>query len=106
MPRTDALLARGPRVAARASGTERPIIAACACSLAFLLSACDPSGEQEMASCHARAQRAYPEEPNPRSSRWDEYLKACMATEGYKFNAVSFNCGHGDAYEDAACYVR
>jgi hypothetical protein len=106
MPRTDALIAGSQPGAARGGASERPIIAAWACSLALLLGACGPSGDQEMATCHARAQRAYPQEADPRSEKWDEYLKACMATEGYKFNAVSFNCGHGDAYEDAACYVR
>jgi hypothetical protein len=106
MPHTDALIARPPPGAARGGGSERPTIAACACSLALLLGACEPSGEQEMATCHARAQHAYPEEQGPHSDRWDEYLKACMTSEGYRFNAVSFNCGHGDAYENAACYVR
>jgi hypothetical protein len=90
----------------RAGAPERPIIAACACSLALLIGACEPSGKQEMASCHARAQRAFPGEAASGSSQLDGYLKACMATEGYRFNAVSFNCGHGDAYGDANCYVR
>jgi hypothetical protein len=103
MPRTDASIAGGLRVA---GARDRTIVVACACSLALLLGACGPSGDQEMASCHARAQRAIPDESSRRSSRWDEYLKACMATEGYRFNAVSFSCGHGDVYEDANCYVR
>ncbi len=106
MPRTDAQIARGAAATACAGGSERPIIAACACSLALLLSACGPSGDHEMATCRARAQRAYSQAATPGSEKWDEYLKACMATEGYKFNAVSFNCGHGDAYENAACYVQ
>lgn len=104
MPPTDASTAPTPPGAARAGGLERPTLAACACCFALLLNACEPSGEQEMATCHTRAERAYPEARG--SSRWDEYLKACMSTEGYRFNAVSFNCGHGDAYEDAGCYVR
>ena len=106
MRRIDAPILRGRPTVAGGGGLERPIAAACACSLVLVLGACGPSGEQEMASCHARAQRAYAQAASPGSERWDEYLKACMASEGYRFNAVSFNCGHGDAYEDAACYVR
>jgi len=75
-------------------------------SIALLLAACAPSGEQEMKTCRVEAQQLHPAESSPHSNTLDEYVKGCMAAKGYRFNAVSYNCGHGDAYEDAACYVR
>jgi hypothetical protein len=75
-------------------------------SIALLLAACAPSGEQEMETCRVEAQRIHPAESSPHSNILDEYVKGCMAAKGYKFNAVSYNCGHGDAYEDSACYAR
>jgi hypothetical protein len=74
--------------------------------VALLLTACSPAGDQDMQACHQEAQRAFPSESGPHSSKLDEFEKACMVAKGYRFSAVPYDCGQGDQYENASCYVR
>ncbi len=73
---------------------------------ALLLAACRPSGEQEMEICRSDSLRMYPAGSSPYSYNLNSYVKACMAAKGYAFSTLPYDCGHGDPYEDPACYVR
>jgi hypothetical protein len=85
--------------------TRRQMRAAWFLPLALLLVACGRSGEQEMEACHRDALRAYPAQSSLYSNSLDEFLKACMVAKGYTFSTLRYDCGHGDPYEDAACYL-
>jgi hypothetical protein len=59
-----------------------------------------------METCRKQALRMTQAESNLSSMTLDDRVKACMAAKGFKFSALYYNCGHGDPYEDAACYAR
>lgn len=59
-----------------------------------------------MQTCLSDAQRMQKAGSISDSSDLDDYVKACMAANGYRLNAVHSGCGHGDPFRDASCYVR
>jgi len=75
--------------------------------LLLLLSGCGPSRESEadLADCHKAAIKTYSggDGGDPAMS---DFQKSCMASKGYRFSAIAYNCGRGDLYGDAACYAR
>jgi hypothetical protein len=75
-------------------------------SCALLLAACSATGEQEMETCRKEALRITQTELHSSAMTLDDRVKACMAARGFRFSALSYNCGHGDPYQDAACYSR
>jgi hypothetical protein len=59
-----------------------------------------------MAHCRGEALRLYSDADRSDADGLDGYQKSCMTAKGYRFSAMPYNCGHGDPYGDAACYVR
>ena len=57
-----------------------------------------------MATCLSTALRMYPEESSANSIDLDNYVIQCMRAKGYRFSAIRHDCGHGDMFQDAACY--
>jgi len=59
-----------------------------------------------MQTCLSDAQRLQKAGSISDSRDLDDYVKACMEANGYRFSAIHFGCGHGDLFRDATCYVR
>jgi hypothetical protein len=72
--------------------------------LLIVLTGCDSSNEKDIANCRQAASHVLPAKYE--ASELDEYQKSCMASQGYHFTAVMSGCSRGDAYQNAACYVR
>lgn len=78
----------------------------CALPIFFVLTACDASNQRDMAACRGETALSYAGAGGRDADGLDAQQKSCMAEKGYSFSAVPFDCGHGDPYQDAACYVR
>lgn len=59
-----------------------------------------------MEACLSDAERIQKAGSIADASALDDYVKACMEVNGYRFNAVHSSCGRGDPFRDASCYER
>ena len=72
--------------------------------LLIMLAGCGAPDERDIAACRQDAAHFLPAKYD--RIDLDQYLKSCMTNHGYHFTAVMAGCGQGDAYQNAACYVR
>jgi hypothetical protein len=79
----------------------RPVLAL---PLLIVLTGCGARDEKDLIACRQDAIHAL--SPKSDAMDLDVYLKSCMVDRGYHFTALMSGCSRGDAYQNAACYVR
>jgi hypothetical protein len=77
---------------------------ASALALLIALAGCGSPDETDIVACRQDASHALSAKADAMDV--DAYLKSCMVDRGYHFTAVMSGCSIGDAYQNAACYVR
>ena len=72
--------------------------------LAFLGASCSAQREEDTAACHLEALRLYSADVQANAANIDGYIKLCMITKGYRFDASLRKAD--DPFLDALCYRR
>lgn len=73
-------------------------------SLFMALAGCGTPDDRDMVDCRREALDVLPNKYD--ANDLDDQLKQCMTNHGYHFTSEMAGCSRGDAYQNAACYVR
>jgi hypothetical protein len=72
--------------------------------LLIALAGCGAPDDRDMVDCRREALDVLPTKHD--ANDLDDHLKQCMTGRGYHFTSEMAGCSRGDAYQNAACYVR